>query len=243
MCNSQLIGGAALIGTAIATDGFGLLAAAPEAAAAGGAVADAAATTAGSSLAAAEVAQGGAEAVAAGGAGPAAAGGITAAQAFSGLSLGGTLVNTIGSIQKANLATAMGKYNATLASEQEQNLNQQGVYAETQGLVSRDQLAGRQRAAMGASGALQGSGTFSDVLDQTAQYGTLAALNEKNKYLNAAWGVQVQESQNQLMTEVEKNSAETQGVTSLLAGSAQAYGINTNWGKNSFGFGSWGMGD
>ena len=237
MCNSQLIGGAALVGTAIATDGFGLLAAAPEAAATG-AVADAATATAASSassaLAATEVAQGTA----------AVAGtGITAGQAFSALSLGGTLVNVVGSVQKANLATEMGKYNATLAGKQEQNLNQQGVYAEDQGLVSRDQLAGRQRAAMGASGAVQGSGTFADVLDQTAQYGTLAALNEKNKYLNAAWGVQAQEGQNQIMTQVEKDSAETQGVTSLLSGGAMAYGINTNWGRNAFSFGSWGMGD
>lgn len=96
---------------------------------------------------------------------------------------------------------------------------------------------------MGASGAVQGSGTFADVLDQTAEFGTLAALNEKNKYLNAAWGVQMQAAQNQMMSEVEKQTAETSGVTSLLAGGVNAVGINTQWGKQPFSVGSWSMGD
>lgn len=90
-----------------------------DAAMAGGAAADVAASTGGSAAIAGAGLNANEAALASfGEAGTAytipsvAAGAGTTAQALSGLSMGGTLVNVIGSVQKANLVSAMGKYNA-----------------------------------------------------------------------------------------------------------------------------------
>lgn len=165
---------------------------------------------------------------------PATGSSMTARGVMSDLSMGGALAGAIGSYKQGQFAKTIGAYDEAMTNLQVNNMNQLGVNAENTGIVQRNQLEGSQRAQMGASGAEVDSGTYGNVLTQTAQFGTLNALIQKYHYLNAAWGLQVQGQQEGVQAEMEQNTSVGQAAGTLLTGASTAYGIGTNYGRNAF---------
>jgi hypothetical protein len=140
-----------------------------------------------------------------------------------------------GQIQKGKAESDMADYNANVATQRSNEALQMGSIAEEQQRNKVRQVEGQQTAAMGASGAVAGSGSFGDVLDQTTKFGEFDALTIRSNAMKQAWGLQTQAVGDQLMGSYAKQGGAIGAVGSLLSGSVNAYGVGTNWGRKPFG--------
>ena len=150
---------------------------------------------------------------------------------LTGAALAGTAATAYGQIQKGKAEGEMADYNANVATQRSNEALQMGSIAEEQQRNKVRQVEGSQTAAMGASGAVAGSGSFGSVLDQTSQFGELDALTVRNNALKQAWGLQTQAVGDQLQGSYARQGAAIGAAGSLLSGSVNAYGVGTNWGK------------
>lgn len=142
-----------------------------------------------------------------------------------------TGVTAYGQIQKGQAESDMYHYNATVATQRADEATATGV---AQADLQRDkvrQIEGQQTAGMGTSGAVAGSGTFSNVLDQTAKFGELDAQTIRSNALKQAWGLKTQAVGDELAGSYARQGAGLNAAGSLLSGSVNAYGVGTNWGK------------
>jgi|GEM_PF-2254878 len=211
MCNNQMIGLAALAAVTYFTAGTGTAAVAG-AETAGATAATTAATTAASTAATTTAATG-------------------SSSLLTGAALAGTAATAYGQVQKGKAESDMANYNANVATQRSNEALQMGSIAEEQQRNKVRQVEGQQTAAMGASGAVAGSGSFGSVLDQTSQFGELDALTIRNNALKQAWGLQTQAVGDQLQGSYARQGAGISAAGSLLSGSVNAYGVGTNWGK------------
>lgn len=206
MCNNQMLGLAALAAVTYFTAGTGTAAVAGAEAAGGAAAAGTAAA--------------GTTAAAAG-----------SSSLLTGAALAGTAMTAYGQIQKGKAEGEMADYNANVTTQRSNEALQMGSIAEEQQRNKVRQVEGSQTAAMGASGAVAGSGSFGSVLDQTSQFGEMDALTVRNNALKQAWGLQTQAVGDQLQGSYARQGAGISAMGSLLSGSVNAYGVGTNWGK------------
>ena len=142
-----------------------------------------------------------------------------------------TGVTAYGQIQKGQAESDMQNYNANIATQRADEANQTGV---AQADLQRDkvrQIEGQQTSQMGGSGAIAGSGTFGNVLDQTAKFGELDAQTIRSNAMKQAWGLQTQAVGDELAGSYARQGAMYGAAGSLLSGSVNAYGVGTNWGK------------
>lgn len=112
-----------------------------------------------------------------------AAASLTAVAAIAGASM-----SAYGLYQQGQQQKALDSYNADLAHVQETDALRQGAVAEERQRQKVRQIMGSQTAAMGASGGVVGSGSFGNILDQTATFGEQDAQQIRTNALRSAWG-------------------------------------------------------
>ncbi|SBW12694.1 exported hypothetical protein [uncultured Alphaproteobacteria bacterium] len=107
----------------------------------------------------------------------------------------GALGSVAGMVQQGQAAQATANYQSKVAANQAKVAGYQaedalarGDVAERQQRLQVRQLAGKQRAEMGASGAALDSSSFADTLGDTAEYGELDALTIRSNAEKEAWG-------------------------------------------------------
>lgn len=86
-------------------------------------------------------------------------------------------------------------------------------------------IMGSQRAAIGASGVQNDTGTTGDVLTQTATLGELDAQTIRANALREAWGYKVQGTNFKLQSQLDQMEGQNAQVGSLITGASRAYGI------------------
>lgn len=107
----------------------------------------------------------------------------------------GAIGGVAGMYQQGKAAEASNEYQAKVtanqakvAGYQAEDALERGDVAERQQRLQVRQLAGKQRAEMGASGAGLDSGSFVDTLGDTADFGELDALTIRANADKEAWG-------------------------------------------------------
>lgn len=86
-------------------------------------------------------------------------------------------------------------------------------------------IMGSQRAAIGASGVQNDTGTTGDVLTQTATLGEFDAQTIRANALREAWGYKVQGTNFKLQGQLDQMEGQNAQVGSLITGASRAYGI------------------
>lgn len=86
-------------------------------------------------------------------------------------------------------------------------------------------IMGSQRAAIGASGVLNDTGTTGDVLTQTATLGEFDAQTIRANALREAWGYKVQGTNFKLQGQLDQLEGQSERIGSLITGASRAYGI------------------
>lgn len=86
-------------------------------------------------------------------------------------------------------------------------------------------IMGSQRAAIGASGVQNDTGTTGDVLTQTATLGELDAQTIRANAYREAWGYKVQGANFKLQGQLDQMEGQNAQVGSLITGASRAYGI------------------
>ena len=115
-------------------------------------------------------------------------GATTATYLMVAASAASTLMQMQAADQQARAAQDTAAYNANVSRLQAKDaINRGNIEAERQ-RVKAQQIAGAQRAAMGASGAQTDSGSFANVLLDTATTGELDAQAIRTNALRQAWG-------------------------------------------------------
>jgi len=147
------------------------------------------------------------------------------------LMVAGTVMSAYASEQQAQDARNLANYNAKVREYQAQDTIDRGAVEEQKQREKVRQFMGSQRAAMGASGVEVASGSFGDVLQQSAAMGERDALTIRNNAMRAAWGYRTQSAAEQFEGEARARVYEGQAVGSLLTGSGNVYahGIKKGW--------------
>lgn len=145
----------------------------------------------------------------------------------------GAMLSAAGMYQQGQNASKMANYNADLAKVKADDALSAGAIAEDRQRQKVRQIEGAQTAAMGASGAVVGSGSFGDILDQTATYGELDALTIRANAQKQAWGLNSQGSADRLQGALAANQGGVNAVGTLLSASPGVFkaGQAASWWK------------
>ena len=134
------------------------------------------------------------------------------------LSAAGSAVSAMSSMQAASDTRAAAAYNKQVSDYQAQDAIARGAIEEQKQREQTRQLMGRQRAAMGASGAEVGSGSFGDLLAQSAGMGERDANTIRNNAMRAAWGYTTQGEAQAFEGKAKARALEGQAFGSVLTG-------------------------
>lgn len=147
------------------------------------------------------------------------------------LTVAGTAVSASASMQQAEDARNLAAYNKQVRDYQAQDTLARGAIEEQKQREQVRQFSGRQRAAMGASGVMADSGSFGDVLVQSAEMGERDALTIRNNAMRAAWGYETQGAAEEFEGRARSRAYQGQALGSVLtgAGNIYAHGIKKQW--------------
>lgn len=147
------------------------------------------------------------------------------------LAVASTAVSASASMQQAEDARNLSAYNAKVREYQATDTMDRAAVEEQKQREKARQFAGSQRASMGASGVLADTGSFGDVLAQTASMGERDALTIRNNAMRAAWGYRTQGEAEQFEGEARARAYEGRAVGSLLSGAGNVYelGVKKQW--------------
>lgn len=147
------------------------------------------------------------------------------------LMVAGSVVSASASMQQAEDARNLAAYNKQVRDYQAQDTLDRGAVEEQKQREKVRQFMGSQRAAMGASGVEVASGSFGDVLTQSAAMGERDSLTIRNNAMRAAWGYRTQGEAEQFEGEARARAYEGQAVGSLLTGGGNVYarGVKKGW--------------
>jgi len=166
-----------------------------------------------------------------------AAAGTTATAATSATvayaAIASALISAAGMYQQGQNTKKMNDYNADLARVKADDAISTGAIAEDKQRAKVRQIAGAQRAQMGASGAVIGEGNFGDILDQTATFGELDAQTIRSNALKQAWGLNTQANADNLQGALAANQGGVNAVGTLLSAAPNVYKAG---GKNGAGW-------
>ena len=141
-----------------------------------------------------------------------------------------TLMQMQAADQQARAAQDTAAYNANVSRLQAKDaINRGNIEAERQ-RVKAQQIAGAQRAAMGASGAQTDSGSFANVLLDTATTGELDAQAIRTNALRQAWGHENQATMDLYEGNARAAAKRSEATSTLLSGGMSI--------ANRFGWGS-----
>lgn len=134
-------------------------------------------------------------------------------------------LGAVGQLKAGQEANRTGQINAQLATAQADDALSRGGVEEGRYRRQVAQIAGAQKAEIGARNVKGDSGTALDLLSDTAQIGEEDALTLRNESAREAWGYKFQANeQSRYGRSALRNSYASAGST-LLTGGAQAYGM------------------
>lgn len=135
---------------------------------------------------------------------------------------------------------AMGAMEAAAAKQREADYNRQVSEMKARDAINRgnieaeaartkgDKVAGAQRAAMGASGGVVGSGSFGDILLDTATTSEKDAQTIRTNALRESWGYENQAESFKLQGETAATEGQYAVMGSLLTGTSKV-GSKMGW--------------
>ncbi len=151
------------------------------------------------------------------------------------LSLAATALSTgigvYGSIQQSKAQQAQAEYQSEVA-KRNQELAEQQASAQRKSaydnMIARRQetarLIGKQRAAMGASGAAVDVGSNLDLQEDTAYQGEIDAINEHQKGMDAAYNAEIQAWNYGTQAEAYESQADSAGSNAWMGAAGSALG-------------------
>lgn len=151
-----------------------------------------------------------------------------------GLLLASTLLTAKSQYDQGQYASDAANVNARISEAQRRDAVVRGAdEANAQRAKTRAFMAS-QRAAMGASGLAMNSGSFGDVLNQTAIMGETDAQTIKQNALREAWGYQVKSEDELSQGRMAKQAGSYNAFGTLLGGASKVWSSGTGGGLHSF---------
>jgi hypothetical protein len=136
--------------------------------------------------------------------------------------------------QQGQYQKDLGNYNAKVDEIKATQALEAGVAAEDAHRAKVRQMIGQQRAGMGASGVEVDSGTFGDILADSAAQGEMDAVAHRTNAMREAWGYRESAKQSAAEGKWAGRSGAMNSLGTLLSGSLQTYNAGKKagiWGK------------
>lgn len=144
------------------------------------------------------------------------------------------VVQAYGQVQQGRAAKNAANYNAGMMRAQARDAVERGdMEAEVQSAKVK-QVMGRQRAAMGASGADVDTGSFGDVLEDTAGAGALDTEQIRHNAWRSAWGLETQADLTKAQGQAAYDAGAWGAAGTLLTSAVDAYGMGQKYGWKSW---------
>lgn len=141
----------------------------------------------------------------------------------TGMIIASAIIGAAGTYQSSKIQKEQARFNRRMAEDAEADAKLRGQREEALHRRRIQQLVGRQRAAIGASGAAVDEGTTLDIIGDTYEMGEFDILTIRNNAAREAWGFNVQ-GQSFAAESALAGTAQIFGTGStLLAGGADAY--------------------
>ena len=125
--------------------------------------------------------------------------------------------------QQGQYQKDLGNYNAKVDEIKATQALEAGVAAEDAHRAKVRQMIGQQRAGMGASGVEVDSGTFGDILADSAAQGEMDAVAIRTNAMREAWGYRESAKQSVAEGKWAGRSGTFNSLGTLLSGSVQTY--------------------
>lgn len=120
--------------------------------------------------------------------------------------------------QQGKAAQQIAKVNAGVAGERAQDALDRGAEQERRQREEVARATGTQRAAMGSSGVEVGTGTFGNILEETAAMGEQDALTIRANAAREAYGHQTQQQNLALQGKMDAAGARAQAIGTAITG-------------------------
>jgi hypothetical protein len=134
-------------------------------------------------------------------------------------------LGAVGQIKQGQDAKRTGQINAQLGIVQADDALSRGGVEEGRYRRQIAQIAGAQKAEIGARNVKGDSGTALDLLGDTAQIGEEDALTIRNESAREAWGYRFQANESNRYGRSALRNSYAQAGSTLLTGAAQSYGL------------------
>lgn len=144
------------------------------------------------------------------------------------LAAASSAIQAMGAMEAAAAKQREAEYNAQVADMKAKDaINRGNIEAEAQ-RTKASKVSGAQRAAMGASGAVVDSGSFGDILLDTATTGEKDAQTVRTNALREAWGYESQSESFKLQGETAATEGQYAAMGSLITGGSKI-GAKMGW--------------
>lgn len=133
--------------------------------------------------------------------------------------------------EQSKFAKEMGVRNAQVdQAKADEAVRIGSINEERQRAITR-QTMGAQRAAMASTGLEVDSGSFGDILADTAKFGELDAQTVRTNALKEAWGFQGEATNSRLQGSMAGRAGTMNAAGTLLSGASQAFGMYSRYKK------------
>lgn len=140
------------------------------------------------------------------------------------IALAGAAFGAVGQMKQGADSKETAAINAQLAGIQAQDALSRGGVEEDRYRRQIAQIAGAQRAEIGARNVKGGSGTALDLLSDTAMIGEEDALTIRNEAARESWGYRFQADESKRYGKTAYRNSQYAAGNTLLTQGAQAYG-------------------
>jgi hypothetical protein len=137
----------------------------------------------------------------------------------------GTLISAKGQYDQGKATRKAAEFDALAKEEQARDAINRGNIEQEKQRQKTKQVVGAQRAAMGNSGVVAGSGSFGDVLTDTAVTGERDAQTIRTNALRSAWGLESEADITRFKGKQAERAGKYGASGTLLTGGAQAFGL------------------
>lgn len=141
-----------------------------------------------------------------------------------------TAVSSYSQIKQGQDQQDINNAQASAVDDQAQRANEAGSIAEQSHRGKVQKIIGSQTAAAGASGADVASGSFGDVMDETAVFGEMDAQTIRMNALRESWGLKTQAQGLRYQGKAAKAQGMSNALGTALTGFGSAYGMKTQAG-------------
>ena len=150
---------------------------------------------------------------------------VTIMAITAGVSALGAGASAYSQYQQGQFQEKVGERNAQVQDAKAQEAVRIGSIAEERQRTITRQTMGAQRAAMATTGLEVDSGSFGDILADTAKFGELDAQTVRTNALKEAWGLQIDATNSRLQGSMAGKAGKMNAAGTLLSGASQAFGM------------------